>query len=880
MNLLEVLSFVGTDPVRSSGFADRLATAGKADPDILQHMAQHYAGAFPASYLGNEQSMIDLAEELGIDDLPVPIDSLRDVPATQSILEGRSTLNFRRVRSRQARKAAEAIQSALIKIGAHYPGLDVETRQTLLMLPDGADARPGKKTRKALQAALGIAAGSADDASSQSSSNGPAKLDQRGAKAIEKLLKHADMPPLDLALDPRNFIDGEPGDCVYIGFLNNGKWEARFLTQHMARSGVRLETLVEETDEGPTGFVDKGKTYDLRSLNSIYEVIDDVLRPPPTTEKREEIAEFLWQMPATHRVLDEMIQLLIAFHQAAHGRRRLEMLILSGHHMTSPRVDNFGMITGQNLAQPYQGVGPAAVPEDCLVMLARIYPEVAQQIGFVMYPACYRLRHTDIIREFIDPDNRDWTHFARFRENGDGVAIGYHHSAPGSWAGGIPQILAAVDAYRTSRIDRGGTGFVTGKDYLEALEKIGKRFRHKQSDEVDYAPRWIPHMNIANARTGHVIGFRDRGGGTGSGASYIPRYDRLTPITDPTFTDKPRAGSARSDAAKARRDEARARNAYIKAERHWRRHVLPILAGKSRIFSFKLPMDLRDLDRSRPQPVSDYLELHDEAIDLVEALLTGQQSFLKVREDVHWHTFEGQRVIAENMLDWPSSWMPEFIAAYSERIEKLNREFAELGRDFTETSLDELSAETFKSSDWVAWIEMLDNAIFQAQSHPDAPVAKQSQFDAMNVRDAAVQLLTPPFGQTVRGNAIADLRSRFPMWPQRKLANILAGTREIPIFGLQLWASPIDKNVRSGTDIATINFQARRHFDDLTFAVIDDLADNMEVVDVGVGKGLRLVKDAAGLETVVNRGRIDVRMRVSELNGPSWTVHAPLTWRG
>ncbi|MEM7747938.1 MAG: hypothetical protein AAF346_06770, partial [Pseudomonadota bacterium] len=518
MKLLEVLNFAGTDPVRSSGFADRLSGARKADPSFLEHMAENYAGAFPAAYLSDERAMIELAEELGVDGLPIPVDSLRDVPAAQSILEGRSTLNFRRVRSSQARKAAEAVQSALIKIGTHYPGLDVETRETLLMLPDGADGRPGKKTRRALRVALGIAAGAASSAVSQSSSNGPAMLDQVGAKAIEKLLKHADMPPLNLALDPRSFVDGEPGDCVYIGFLNNGKWEAKFLQQHMARSGVQLETLVEETDEGPTGFIDNGKTYDLRSLNSIYEVIDDVLRPAPSAQKREEIAEFLWQMPATHRVLDEMIQLLIAFHQAAHGRRRLEMLILSGHHMTSPRVDNFGLITGQNLAQPYQGTGPAAVPEDCLVMLARIYPEVAQQIGFVMYPACYRLRHTDIIREFIDPDNRDWTPFARFRENGDGVAIGYHHSAPGSWAGGIPQILAAVDAYQASRADKGGSGFVTGKDYLEALEKIGKRFRHKQSDKVDYGPRWITHMNIANARTGHVISFRDRGGGTGSGA--------------------------------------------------------------------------------------------------------------------------------------------------------------------------------------------------------------------------------------------------------------------------------------------------------------------------------------------------------------------------
>ncbi|MEM6495688.1 MAG: hypothetical protein AAF709_03055 [Pseudomonadota bacterium] len=291
-------------------------------------------------------------------------------------------------------------------------------------------------------------------------------------------------------------------------------------------------------------------------------------------------------------------------------------------------------------------------------------------------------------------------------------------------------------------------------------------------------------------------------------------------------------------------------------------------------------MDLRDLDRGKPQPVSDYLELHDEAVDLIMDLPAEQQSFLKVQEDVHWNTFEGQRMIAENMLDWPSNWMPEFIAAYRIRIDKLNREFAELGRDFTETSPDELAADAFKSSDWVAWIEMLDNAIFQAQSHPDAPVPQQSQFDAMGIRDAAVQLLTPPFGQTVRGNVIADLRSRFPMWPQRKLANILAGTREIPIFGLQFWARPIDKHVRSGTDIATINFQARRHFDDLTFAVIGDLADDMEVVDVGAGKGLRLIKDAAGLETVVNRGRIDVRMRVSELNGPSWVVHAPLTWQG
>lgn len=463
----------------------------KSPKNDLITVCEQAAEIFPQEAFTKREWMSHVREKCGDAVLPVSINSLRDDSASRDWLEGRFSLPPQKMadysnRARD-RKATRALQRALMKIGVYHPDLDDDQRAAMLQMPWCANGILSRATMRALWVALDVSGRSY----MQEKLSYDVPLDFTIAQAVEELLADkrtrvnpvSQVPYISLPkILPEEMPEGDtaPDTCLYIGLNRYGAAEAHQLQAVFEGSGIILDPLVDwEVVAGDIEY--KGRFFSLRHELEMQTFLAEAFRPELTPEQRSGLEEVFTTWNIREDSLDEMAEIMVAFHEAEHGERNLRMIILSGHH-SSLRGGMYADAGGM-------------LPDQMLSHMAKLFPRAASQIEFVMIGASNRLFDYHVVQELEQLD--------QFQPGGPGVAFGYRGRAPGTWMGGLSHSLAAAKAFLASREAYGKK--LREKDRLVTWSLFNKHLwilDLKGPDGHNYAAEFLGNLVIYNAQDG------------------------------------------------------------------------------------------------------------------------------------------------------------------------------------------------------------------------------------------------------------------------------------------------------------------------------------------------------------------------------------------
>jgi len=410
----------------------------KLSRDDLEDFCLQGAEALPREAFSNPLLMGMIRDKCGDEVLPVSINSLKDDSASRDWLLGAFELptgrSARRHDAVRNRKATQALQRALMKIGVYHPDLDDKQRAIMLQLPYGATGIMTRETMKALWLALEISGRKY----MQERLAFKLPLDFNIAWAIEEMLADRRMgenpttkvPYIALPRVRPQEEEGKapPETAMYLGLTKFGADEEHHLKRVFNGTGIMLDSLVDwEAEAGDIEY--RGRLFSLRHAAELDTFLAEAFQPELTLDQLRGLEEVFTQWNIGPDSLDEIAEIMIAFHEAEHGKRNLHMLIVAGHHSPlqgSVYADAGGMF-----------------PDRLLGHLAKLFPKAASQIEFVMIAASNRLFDYHVIQ--------DLEVLPQFQKGGRGVAFGYRGRAPGTWKGGLNQCIAATKSFLESR---------------------------------------------------------------------------------------------------------------------------------------------------------------------------------------------------------------------------------------------------------------------------------------------------------------------------------------------------------------------------------------------------------------------------------------------
>lgn len=723
MSLLDVLAFDGDRGVRADGFVERLAIAAVRDSQIVKTLCHRFAAAFPPGLLAKPRELNRLMAQIGISHLPIAVDSLEDEAASAEILSGGRAAPLFASRNPADRLAIRAAQDALIKIGAHWPDLDAETRATLVMTPHGADGQAGPATRRALSAAFELSQAPDAPTLRVRLGRGRPRFDRQAAEIIESLLRDPRAPAQIAGPDAaRTLHRAQLSDCALIGFSDLRRLDRLLLTQFLAGRRVRTRFFHDLDDaliETP-----------IADIDALVARLDGLFEPTPTPSEREALGAFLSRSlvgdgldgaaDGSVRMMREMVELALAFHQAEHGQRPLEIVVVNSG--CRRRVDRAAAPEGDAPVRWRRGPRAPFLPETIgetpdgwLARLAALYPKAAAGVGMIFYTSGHRLTMAHALREFL-PSPRAQTPLARFRDGGDGVAIGYHGPAPGLWFGGFGDIVSAIELFLGAK---SRSGAVTGDDVLDAWRRAGPEWSALRQEPQDHTAFRFDQLRFVVAKTGSMLRFATAA--SDGETEHGPLLDRFRVERAPLSFDaaaarvlektaeriKPDASEAarRRLSAKGRRlaiagmakrleaDEKALRAEAEEADRLWRREVRPLLTDEAARMPGRRVEDVSSVDAAELNAAARYLASVDalcargraldrrafviDAVTRADGELPSEAALSHAYDDnargatTAWSgrlglgpaelgTIERRRLIAENVLGWRSTIVPSF----------------------------------------------------------------------------------------------------------------------------------------------------------------------------------------------------------------------------
>ena len=92
MTFEEVFAFEKPTGVKAKDFGTRVAKAAISRASIVRDLCRQFPAAFPAGFLAEGPEVGRIAKQVGLAELPVPVDSLKDHKATATILLGGAPL--------------------------------------------------------------------------------------------------------------------------------------------------------------------------------------------------------------------------------------------------------------------------------------------------------------------------------------------------------------------------------------------------------------------------------------------------------------------------------------------------------------------------------------------------------------------------------------------------------------------------------------------------------------------------------------------------------------------------------------------------------------------------------------------------------------------